>query len=84
MVAIIVCAYFILGIIAIYVSAFIHLVQAEFRGYDALKFWNELLQDLKEEITFIKFLFGLFIWPIRFVEFWDTVPKLYNSYEFKN
>ena len=76
------------GTIAVFITALIHVVVAEFKGYEALKWWEEhdlnIFKDhTRFEIT-INILFGLIIWPVRILEWlMFYIPKLYNVYERK-
>lgn len=74
-----------IGFVAIYVAAFIHLIRAEFKGYKACEWWNingKRILSETEQIEF-KFVIGLVIWPVRIVQFWYVIPKLYEAYEHK-
>lgn len=73
--------YLAIGVLCIFGTALVHMMQAEKRGYNAIEWWNEFSDsfDLKVDINFA---IGLLIWPIRCYEFIvHTVPDLYELYE---
>lgn len=73
--------YLVIGIVLIFITAFIHLVRAEQKGYEALEWWN----NQESTCDPVSFFAGLIIWPIRLYQFiFITVPDLYETYELKN
>lgn len=78
--------YLLLGCIAMYVAAFIHLWNAEKKGYDALYYWRyegssitcDYIKNSKHEV-----IFGIIIWPVRLVQFYMDMDKYYELYGLK-
>lgn len=77
----IVLNYLIVGLVTVFGVALIHLIIAEQKGYDALKYWNTHDLIFKDS-DLIKAIFGLMIWPIRVIEFIAT-NNLYELYDRK-
>lgn len=79
--------YLVIGYITIFVTIIIHIVRAELKGYEALK-WFEEYSSENEIISgpndAMDVLIGFTIWPIRELQFiFITIPKLYEAYELK-
>lgn len=77
--------YLLIGYAAIFGAVFIHLVIAETRGYEAIKWWVENAPNYTWTLKFtVGFIFGLFIWPIRLANFLMDLPEYYSMYELKD
>ena len=71
-----------IGIIAILIVSFTHLMVAEKKGYNACEWWSEHHDDIR--VTFVEAVIGLLIWPLRIAKFLlVTEPKLYREYELR-
>ena len=79
-----VLGYLLLGWIVIYMTAAVHLMKAEFKGYAALEWWDEYHQrEVYDVYYMMDFIVGSFIWPMRFVQFLAEIPWYYEQYELK-
>ena len=77
------------GIIGSYITALIHLIVAERKGYKALDWWEQHGSDIFKGYTRFQIAlnvsFGLIIWPVRILEYiFVYIPDLYNHYEYKH
>lgn len=74
--------YIVLGFLCLWTAAFIHLLIAERRGYRACDWWQEnifpQLKNVKHRT--LKIIFGLFIWPVRLIQFLLSIKRLYKEY----
>lgn len=78
--------YFLGGFALMYLAAFLHLVSAEKRGYDAINWWNDngpLVMESIFESHKLAFVIGLCIWPIRLMQFIMNEPEYYELYPMK-
>lgn len=75
--------YLVLGLIMIYGSAFIHIVYAEMNGYECIKWWEEHQDIIRSQINNnrVSYVYGLIIWPIRLIQFINSMPELYDQYD---
>lgn len=72
------------GLLTIYGVAFMHLVQAEMKGYAALDWWADNGDYINQAADPTAFVLGVIIWPVRCYEFCvQTVPELYSLYDLK-
>ena len=79
-----VLVYLVIGVIAIYGSAAIHLVQAESKGYKAVDFWSEYSGALADmPVLDGSLVLGLILWPVRLAQFIMSFPDLYDMYELR-
>ena len=75
----------VLGIASIGIAAVAHVILAEKRGYEALKFWGEVeLEKISTREVVVKIIFGLLIWPVGLINFMMDLPKYYDMYELKD
>lgn len=74
-----------IGAFMMWLAAFIHLKTAEQKGYKALEWWfnniNQLLDDDDQKYFGIRFGFGLVIWPVRFIQFTLDLKYYYSVYD---
>lgn len=77
-----VLGYVVLGFLCIWAAAFIHLLTAEKRGYRACAYWEENIFPVikNEKYRTLKVIFGLIIWPVRFIQFLLSIKRLYEEY----
>lgn len=80
--------YAVIGYLAILAAVLIHVISAEKDGYEALKYWMDNLNVVNEAKCIVKndtlrLIYGLMIWPVRLVEFWSSIPSLYEQYDLK-
>lgn len=73
--------YLIVGLVCTILVGAVHLWQAESEGYEALDYWTE--HNDMSDVIMGEFMFGLCIWPIRIVEFINSLPYYYELYERK-
>lgn len=78
-------AWMIMGFITIYATVLIHFIVAERGEYDPGEWWSKHTPELLGEMNYIwlRFIFGLIIWPIRVIQFCMSIPWLYEQYELK-
>lgn len=81
----IILQWWIAGLIVMSITTIAHLIRAEMKGYEALKWHaeNDPFTESKPKIIF-SLVLGLTIWPVRFCEaICDLFPKWYSKYERK-
>lgn len=69
------------GFVVIMVVSYVHLYDAEKRGYDAINYWCNYSVNM--HFSPACFIFGLIIWPIRVAQFVIGIPDLYEVYDLK-
>lgn len=74
--------YLSIGLISVYLTAVVHLIRAEIKGYAACDWWNKFKSGVGK-VPISSYIFGLMIWPIRLAEFIVVIPDLYETYELK-
>lgn len=72
--------YIILGIISIYVVTFVHVITAEISGYKALEWLERNSDQIRAGTSKKDVIIGIFIWPIRIIEFVNNIPDLCMLY----
>lgn len=77
--------YLIVGLITIFCVVSIHLIKAELKGFAAFDWWDKHNPQIGEtrESSVVKFIFGLMIWPMRVIEFVESIDDLYKAYDRK-
>lgn len=78
--------YLLIGIVTMYVEAFMHLYLAERNGYEAIKFWSENGPVILGSVDNLpgQYILGVIIWPVRAIEFALATPQYYELYELKD
>lgn len=74
--------YLVIGLVAIYATAFIHLfISIRKYGWLVLDFWQEVREKYLTDIPKIQYVVGLILWPYRLLGFITSMPDLYDMYE---
>ena len=71
--------YLVIGFVAIYATAVIHVIRAESLGYNCAEWWIDFMQEFEDDVTAIKYIIGLIIWPLRLAEFIIYIPEFYKQ-----
>lgn len=73
------------GYLTMFVAMYVHLVTAEGKGYKALEWWMtnlSLMMEGDDQKYFgIKLIFGLVVWPVRFIQFTLDLGYYYSMYD---
>ena len=67
-------------------AAVIHLVMAETKGYDAVKWWythEDEVYNQSDNIV-LDVIFGIIIWPVRLAQFMNVINDYYEMYDLKD
>lgn len=78
--------YLLTGVIAVSVMSAGHLISAELKGYEAIKWWdeNEPFGKVWSSTSKVDLITGLLIWPVRVVYgCWVLIPEWYEQYDRK-
>ena len=69
------------GLVAAFISAFVHLVKAEISGYEAIEWWDKNTPPaFRTDRNKIAFIIGLMVWPVRLCQFINNIPYYYSQY----
>lgn len=74
--------YLTLGLIALVVVFSIHLVKAERQGYEAVDYWDYIVQEIDSEKLAVGFMKCLFMWPVRLIQFVAVIDVFYDVYDY--
>ena len=74
--------YYLVGVITIYGAALVHLIRAEWEGYEAIKYWDEH-QLLLSHDDLPAMLVGMTVWPVKLIRFLRETDYYYSLYDTK-
>ena len=78
-------AYLVGGYLTIFVAVLTHFIVADKQGYDVLKWWQSELSSgvFSNGDTVFDLIWGLFVWPVRLINFLINLPWYYEQYDLK-
>lgn len=74
--------YYLTGFVMIYGAAVVHLIRAEMKGYDAIKYWDKHQLGLTYD-DLPAMLIGITIWPVKLIQFLSETDYYYSLYDIK-
>ena len=75
--------YIAIGMITCGLVMFIHIVSAQIQGYLAFEYWEVALHEFDSNLTPLKFVWGMIIWPIILYKIIALVPMFYDVYDWR-